>query len=307
MRTRNVAVIAAAAAVLAACSASNGSSAPGTATRSAATGQVAWTLRPATPATNRQLSQAGSMVDGRLAQRGTRAHVTVLENSIVVSAPASAGAAVRLAALPGVLTFREIYRDPSGKVYASPARSTSAKADGVGWTVTGLNPPPGEPDQTTPTATTLAAFASLDCARNGGRPPTIDEDPHHFVVACDRDGRTKYLLKPADLLGSQLGVTPSEPVPGAQGPEWEVALTFRDSATQQLQAVVSRLDRNGHQRLPVVLDGIVVAAPTVNAVPGYIIVSGEQPPFTQQDAIVLVSDVGDGPLPVPFTVSGPTG
>lgn len=235
---RTLVVAAVAAAVLAGCGGGNGSSAP---VRSGGTtGDVTTTLTPVGSATPAQLSASANIVRARLTAVGIVAHVNVSDGAVVVSAPAPARTAVATAALPGVLSFREFYQ---GYVAGPAIASAKPSAD---ETFTGLGAPPNEPDQAAPSQVTQAALTSLDCATGGGRAPTIDEDPHHFVVACSSDGATKYLLAPADLTGAQVAsatATQGQTSLGGQHAVWEVDLTFKDSAVPRVEAVTSRLDR----------------------------------------------------------------
>jgi len=198
---------------------------------------------------------------------------------------------------------------PSASVTtAAPAATSSAP---VGVVQSAAPAPtttaPPEADQTTPSAEVLAEFQALDCSKNDGRPPTVDEDPHHFVVACDRSGQSKYLLKPADLVGTQvssavatIGQTPTGQSTGL----WEVDVTFKDSAVKKVQSVSTRLYNNNQQQLAITLDGVVVSAPQTNGVLGKnITISGGTPPFSQKEASNLANALKYGSLPVSFTRS----
>lgn len=164
--------------------------------------------------------------------------------------------------------------------------------------------PPPEVDQTAPSAQVIQEFDKLDCSKNGGRPPVVDEDPHHYVVACDRSGQIKYLLKPADLVGTQVSsavATIGQTSNGASTGLWEVDVTFKDSAVSQVEKISTRLYNNNKQQLAITLDGVVVSAPATNGVLGKnITISGGTPPFTQSEASNLANALKYGSLPVSF-------
>lgn len=301
---RQLIVLAAVAVAVASCGGSSGSSAPASTSRSGS--DVTMTLAPVGDATAAQLAAAADVVRARLSAQEITVRTSVSGGAVQVSVPSSARAAVEAAALPGVLSFREIYTDPSGSVSTSPVASPAAEGSGLGTTVTGLDAPASESNQTTPSAATLAQFAALDCTDNDGRPSAIDEDPHHFVVACDRTGQTKYLLTPADFVGSQFASADAAVGYGPSGQStglWVVDITFQGSAIQQVETVSSRLFHNNMQQLAITLDGVVVSAPTTNGVLGAnIAISGGNPPFSKGEAQELAAVATAGPLPIALTV-----
>jgi preprotein translocase subunit SecD len=293
---RHLVVLAAAAIALAACS-SSGSP------RSA--DDVTLTLTAAGATTPTELASAAKAVRSRLGAEGITAHTSVSGGVIRLSAPSSARSAVEAAALPGVLTFRELYPLADDMTSASPVASPSAEGLAAATTVTGLHVPSNEANQTAPSAATMAQFAALDCTKDA-RPAAIDEDPHHFVVACDRNGLTKYLLTPADLVAAQvasadatMGQTPIGQPVGL----WEVDVTFKDSAVPQVEKLSARLFHHNMQQLAITLDGVVVSAPSTNGVLGAnITISGGRPPFSHQEASALAHTLTSGPLPFALTV-----
>lgn len=295
--------LAVAATGLAACEGTSGATQP--ASTGHAVGDVTITLTPASGASSAQLTSAADIVRARLIAQGVTARTAVTSGAIAVTVPASARGAVEQAALPGVLSLREIYPVADDTTSSRP----SAEGTAAGTQVTGLNPPPDEPDQTAPSAATLAQYAALDCATApNDRPATVDEDRHHFVVACDRTGQTKYLLTPADLTGGQVAsanATEGQTSQGGGQSVWEVDLAFADSAVGQVEAVSRRLYANNRQQLAITLDGLVLSAPSTNGVLGKnITIAGGQPPFTHAEAEALASVVNAGPLPVALTVTG---
>ncbi len=165
--------------------------------------------------------------------------------------------------------------------------------------------PSTEKDQTVPTAAELASFRALDCAKNGGRPTTIDDNAHHFVVACDRNQPIKYLLKPAQILGTDVstaqGTLDQNGPQGVSTGAWVVNLTFKDSAINKVENITGRLNNANHAPLAITLDGVVVSAPSTNGQLGKNVqISGGQPAFTQKESTNLANVLKYGSLPVPF-------
>ncbi|HVV31557.1 MAG TPA: protein translocase subunit SecD [Mycobacteriales bacterium] len=212
--------------------------------------------------------------------------------------PQAVGGAV-VAETPPASSGAAASSTPSASTSATPSPGSSA------------TPPAGTPekDQTAPTAQTLAAFDALDCSKNGGRPPDadIDDDIHHFVVACDRSQGIKYLLKPAQIVGTDVSGVSSGLQTSSQGVTtgaWVVDLTFKDSAVGKVQTITKRLYDNGQQQLAILLDGVVQSAPSTNGELGKNVeISGGQPPFSKSEARNLANTLKYGSLPVPFTPS----
>ncbi len=151
-----------------------------------------------------------------------------------------------------------------------------------------------------------AEFDALDCTlpenRTGGAPG----DPDKAFVACEQEGLAKYILGPVEIPGadiksatSGLGVSSS----GVQTGEWVVNLEFTSAGTPKFTEVTTRL--SGQQRplnqFAVVLDALVISAPSVNAVipNGQAEISGT---FTRQTAANLANQLNFGSLPVSFEV-----
>ncbi|MBO9570275.1 MAG: protein translocase subunit SecD, partial [Cellulomonas iranensis] len=151
-----------------------------------------------------------------------------------------------------------------------------------------------------------AEFDALDCTlpenRTGGAPG----DPDKAFVACEQEGLAKYILGPVEIPGadiksatSGLGVSSS----GVQTGEWVVNLEFTSTGTPKFTEVTTRL--SGQQRplnqFAVVLDALVISAPSVNAVipNGQAEISGT---FTRQTAANLANQLNFGSLPVSFEV-----
>jgi preprotein translocase subunit SecD len=162
--------------------------------------------------------------------------------------------------------------------------------------------------ETTPSDAELAAFSALDCSQNGGRPPVIDDNPKHFVVACDRSQNIKYLLKPADIVGTDVSSASGQLQLNSQGiatGAWVVELVFKNSAISKVASVSGRLFNDNQAPLAITLDGVVQSAPSTNGVLGknVEISGGASNGFTQKEAKDLGNVLKYGSLPVPFKQS----
>src|SRR5262249_24357119 len=134
-------------------------------------------------------------------------------------------------------------------------------------------------------------------------PPDIAKD---VLVTCSTDGNESYILGPqvipgSDITGAQAGLDTGSNGTGI--PQWIVNLTFNSDGskvfadtTRDLYAQANGSDQN---RFPVVLDGLVQAAPSVNSaiLDGRAQISGN---FTQDSASNLANVLNFGALPLAF-------
>lgn len=143
-------------------------------------------------------------------------------------------------------------------------------------------------------------FISLDCSIQAERGGGVLDDPALPMVACDRDGFLKYLLAPAQVLGTD--------VSGAQAIYdatttlgWYVSLDFSREGGQKFARVTSDLVGfpAPQNQLAIVLDGLVVSAPRINEA-----ISGGQAQitgnFTQVESQDLANVLKYGSLPLAF-------
>ena len=178
---------------------------------------------------------------------------------------------------------------------ASPSPSASAKPTDA-----------SDPNWVTPQLE--QQFTQTDCSnpevrqqlRLGG------QDPNKPFITCSEDGSEKYLLGPAELVGTDVtGATAGLETnsQGFTGTAWQVNLNFSGDGTAKFGKVTSRLaaltgDRN---RFAIVLDNLVVSAPATNdaITTGSAVITGN---FTQQSAQNLANQLKYGALPVSFRV-----
>jgi preprotein translocase subunit SecD len=155
----------------------------------------------------------------------------------------------------------------------------------------------GDPLKWQPDAATQAAFAAYNC----GDPEPAD-DPKKPLVACDRDGTSKYLLGPAIVEGTDL----SDAFAGIpqNGIQWQVNLEFTGPGGQKFLNATTAISQRGegNNLFAIVLDGQVISSPSVSApIPGGTAeITGQ---FTEQEARDLANVLKYGALPLAFEIS----
>lgn len=251
---------------------------------------------PSSSASTSATPAATKSANGRVAGSALLGHAAATPTPSARSAAAGTAATTPASAAPSAT--------PS--TATSVPAATAPTAAQVSACIKQLSAPvtKGEKDQTSPSPCELTVYAATDCANNGGRPPFIDDNIHHFVVACDRSQGIKYLLKPAQIVGTDVSSVNANLQTSSQGVTtgaWVVDLTFKDKAVSKVESITSRLYNNGRQQLAITLDGVVQAAPQTDGVLGKNIeISGGQPPFTHGEARDLANALKYGSLPVPF-------
>lgn len=172
--------------------------------------------------------------------------------------------------------------------------------------------PTGPTDRAWITEAVMHEFYLLDCSLEENLIGGGGDDPDAPLVACSRDGVTKYILGPMQIPGTD--ITSSEAglatVGSAVSNNWVVSLNFnsegadifeqvtRDLATQEMISA-------GMNRFAIVMDGLVVSAPSVDTVipNGEAQISGPaQSPFTREEAMAFANQLNFGSLPLNFEV-----
>jgi preprotein translocase subunit SecD len=151
-------------------------------------------------------------------------------------------------------------------------------------------------------------FAELDCSdpeavRQSLREPGRD-DPDKAVVTCDEEGVEKLLLGPAEVLGTDVSGASAGLQTNQQGVTtggWAVQLDFTGDGRKKFADITRRLfaEQGDRNRFAIVLDGLVVSAPTTNAVitNGRAEITGN---FSQAEASDLANVLKFGALPLTF-------
>ncbi|MBA2768679.1 MAG: protein translocase subunit SecD [Sporichthyaceae bacterium] len=151
-------------------------------------------------------------------------------------------------------------------------------------------------------------FAELDCTepeqvRQSLRRPGAD-DPDKPLVTCDEDGIEKFALGPAEVLGTDVDTANAGLDTNAQGVAtggWQVQLDFTGEGKRKFAEITRRLaaETGDLNRFGIVLDGLVVSAPTTNEpiTGGQARITGN---FTQDEATSLANVLKYGALPLTF-------
>ncbi|WP_322779666.1 protein translocase subunit SecD [Frankia sp. Cas4] len=171
--------------------------------------------------------------------------------------------------------------------------------------------PPAATDQAaaaaagaTPPAAVISAFEALTCAPSDAHRRTAStEKPSEWVAACDRAGATKYLLMPAEVVGTDVksataGLASSGGSTSVSTGQWVVNVSFTGSG----QAKFTKLtEETIGKQVAIVLDGVVQSAPSTNdRIAGDAQISGS---FTQSSAQDLANVLRYGALPLAFEQS----
>ncbi len=142
-------------------------------------------------------------------------------------------------------------------------------------------------------------FATLDCTDEknlvGG-----GDDPDKPLVTCDRDGTSRFVLGPAEVLGRQVRTaTAGIDQQGTGG--WFVSLAFNKDGTKKFGEITQRVVSltPPQNQVAIVLDGLVVSAPRIidAILGGQAQITGN---FTQQEASDLANVLKYGSLPLAF-------
>ena len=145
-----------------------------------------------------------------------------------------------------------------------------------------------------------AKFAALDCSNVKSLQGGSTDSPADTIVACNRGGTSKYILGPAQVLGSMISkASAAIDQQGSSG--WYVLLTFNGEGTTKFGQVTSAITNltAPQNQLAIVLDGLVVSAPRIiQAITGgNAQITGN---FTQTDASDLANVLKYGALPLAF-------
>jgi preprotein translocase subunit SecD len=292
--------------------------------------------------TRQALDRAVEIIRSRVDSFGVaEAEVTTAGQNIVISVPGARDNSILatvqqtaelrfrpvLNAAAGVASEPAPSSSPSPSASGSaPAASPSPSASTNGRAVplalrAGATPSPTATTTPAPSATAPAdpgggvtadiqkQFAELDCGdlakvRNDLRTSGGD-DPKKPLVTCLDDGSEKYILGPAEVLGTDVTSADAALNTNSQGAVtggWIVTLDFSGSGGRKFADTTRRLaaQQPPLNRFGIVLDGLVVSAPALNNGPitgGSAQIEGD---FTQQEARDLANVLKYGALPLTF-------
>ena len=145
-----------------------------------------------------------------------------------------------------------------------------------------------------------AKYASLDCSNTTNLRGGSTDNPGDTIVSCNRNGSTKYILGPAQVLGNMISkASAAIDQQGSSG--WYVLLNFNGEGTKKFGDVTSAITNltAPQNQLAIVLDGLVVSAPRIiqAITAGNAQITGN---FTQADASNLANVLKYGALPLAF-------
>lgn len=144
-------------------------------------------------------------------------------------------------------------------------------------------------------------FTALDCGKSEILKGATD-DPSQYLITCEEDGSYKYVLAPADLVGTDIeSATAGLPQQGAGG--WQVELLMTTEGAKKFATSTQSLSaqQSPNDQFAIVLDGVVISAPSVNEpiLGGSAVISGS---FTADEARALAQVLKYGALPVSLEV-----
>jgi len=236
--------------------------------------------------TTEAIDQAVSIIRQRVNSLGVAESEVTSQGSgtnrqIVISVPGDSGRrVVELVGQTAELRFRQVLAESAG---TAAAAATTAST-----------PPAGV------SAVLNAKYAALDCTLAANRQGTGSDNAADTIVACSRDGASKYILAAAEVLGRQVSKATAA-VDTTTGGNWFVSLTFNGEGTKafgdQTARVVSLTAPQN--QVAIVLDGLVVSAPRINEAirGGSAQITGN---FSQVEAQDLANVLKYGSLPLAF-------
>ena len=172
---------------------------------------------------------------------------TGVNRQIVISVPGQTGQRiVQLVGQTAELRFRQVLAEGN-------ATAKSAAAD----TKTATLPTGVSQDLNT-------KYANLDCSNVKNLRGGSTDSPSDTIVSCNRSGSTKYILGPAQVLGSMISkASAAIDQQGSSG--WYVLLNFNGEGTKKFGEVTSAITNltAPQNQLAIVLDGLVVSAPRI--------------------------------------------
>ncbi len=235
--------------------------------------------------TSEAIDQAVSIIRQRVNSLGVAESEVTAQGSgtnrqIVISVPGDSGRrVVDLVGQTAELRFRQVLAESAG--LGGSGSDTATPASGV-------------------SAAINAQFAALDCTNPSSLQGTGADAPTDTIVACSREGGSKYILAPAEVLGRQVSKA-SSGIDQQGASAWYVSLTFNGEGTKAFGALTTRVTSlpSPQNQVAIVLDGLVVSAPVINeAIPsGNAQITGS---FTQVEAADLANVLKYGALPLAF-------
>ncbi|KAA5831829.1 protein translocase subunit SecD [Saccharopolyspora hirsuta] len=251
------------------------------------------------PPSTEALNQARQIIETRVNGMGVSgSEVTRDGNNLVITVPGEGSEEAKQLGQTAELNFRKV--TSAVPVQAPPPAGTTPQA--------AHQQQPGDQQreieeakrtrQSTDPNVQMQALQALNCSADD--PLRGNDDPKLPLVACDREGKYKYLLEPSFLPGREVANAQAVPPNPAQGqPGWTVNLDFKSEGAKIWADFTSA---NVGQQAAFVLDSEVVSAPTIQAalLGGNAQITGQ---FNQQSATDLADILKYGSLPLAFDQS----
>ncbi len=215
-----------------------------------------------------------------VAESEVTAQGTGTNRQIVISVPGETGRRiVELVGQTAELRFRQVVLDGS----ASPSADDAALFEGSSIPVE-----------------IQEKFKTLDCTKAESTYGAGGDDANAPIVTCDREGTSRFILAPAQVVGSDIkGAQAAIDQQNASG--WFVSLTFTGDGAKKFGTLTqSVVDLPTPQnQVAIVLDGVVVSAPRINEaiLGGQAQITGN---FTQVESQDLANVLKYGSLPLAF-------
>jgi preprotein translocase subunit SecD len=279
--------------------------------------------------TNESIDQAVSIIRQRVNSLGVAESEVVAQGSgtnrqILISVPGESGErVVELVGQTAELRFRQVLATggaveapapapaPAASTTATPAATPSGSSSKLSKSApyfadpapivtpkaTAPAPAPASTPESDAQSQAVAAageilsqqFAALDCTKEESTRGGGGDSPDLPLVTCDRDGSARYVLGPAEVLGTQVkNASAAIDQEGSGG--WFVSLDFNKEGSGKFSEITQRVVSLAapQNQVAIVLDGLVVSAPRIiSAITGGSAqITGD---FTQQEASDLAN------------------
>ena len=268
--------------------------------------------------TQEDIQEAISIIRQRIDASGvTEAEISTMGTSnIVVSIPGKADQdTLDLVRSTALMNFRPVlaYTDAASVLDEDNAFSYSDQ-DGDGVLSDEMT---GEPEDNSSeyyiTEQLEYEFWLYDCSAQEGVNNDTAENSDQPIIACDEAGEYKYILGPVDVPGTTIESASATAIYNSNGyatGEYGVDIVFDEEGTELFAEASSRLYElstyllsydDTRCRFAVVLDGVVISAPIMNAE----ITNGEAQitgSYTVDEAKELANKLNFGSLPLNFEV-----
>jgi preprotein translocase subunit SecD len=236
--------------------------------------------------TSEAIDQAVSIIRQRVNSLGVAESEVSSQGSgtnrqIVISVPGDSGRrVVELVGQTAELRFRQVIAESAGTPTVAAATPATPAA--------GISPELN------------AQYAALDCSLLENRQGTGADVATETILACSRDGATKYILVGAEVLGRDVSKA-SAAIDPTTGGNWFVSLTFTGEGSKKFGDQTARVVSltAPQNQVAIVLDGLVVSAPRINEAirGGTAQITGN---FSQVEAQELANVLKYGSLPLAF-------